>query len=89
MRSLSPSVNQVEILARTFDRKGSPMAPDVAKYLLDLELSDEDRQALDGLAEKARFGTLTPAEQVDLDEFRRVGRLVELMKVKARVAMKS
>ena len=65
------------------------MTPDVARFLLDLQLSDGDRRTLDGLAEKARLGTLTLVEQADLEEFRRVGRLVELMKVKARVAMKA
>jgi hypothetical protein len=64
------------------------MAPEVAKFFLDLGLSDADRTALDALAEKSRLAMLTPAEQADLDEYRRVGRLVELMKVKAKVAMK-
>jgi hypothetical protein len=88
MNTFSPAINQVEVLARSIDRTGERMAPDVAKFLLDLQLSDDDRRTLDGLAEKARLGTLTLAEQADLDEFRRVGRLVELMKTKARVAMK-
>jgi hypothetical protein len=63
------------------------MSAEVARYLLDLRLSDADRRSLDVLAEKARQGKLTPAEQADLDEYRRVGRLVELMKVKAQVAL--
>lgn len=65
------------------------MSPEVARYFLDLQLSDTDRRDLDALAEKAQQGTLTPAEQADLDEYRRVGRLVELMKVKAQVALQS
>src|SRR4051794_4842696 len=89
MSTLSSSVNQVEVLARSIDRTGTRMAPEVARFFLDLQLSDDDRQTLEGLAEKARLGTLTPAEQADLDEIRRVGRLVELMKVKAQVAMKT
>ena len=64
------------------------MAPEVAKFLLDLQLSDDDRRGLDALAEKARLGTLSAVEQADLEEYRRVGRLVELLKVKARVATK-
>ena len=89
MSTLSSSVNQVEVLARSIDRTGTRMAPEVARFFLDLQLSDDDRQTLEGLAEKARLGTLTLAEQADLDEIRRVGRLVELMKVKAQVAMKT
>ena len=88
MSTLSPAINQVEVLARSIDRAGTKMAPEVARFFMDLQLSDEDRRTLETLAEKARLGTLTPAEQADLDEYRRVGRLVELMKVKAQVAMK-
>lgn len=89
MSTLSSTVNQIEVLARSIDRAGAQMAPEVARFFLDLELSDADRHTLDVLAEKSRLATLTPAEQADLDEYRRVGRLVELMKVKAKVAMKS
>ncbi|MCE9528404.1 MAG: hypothetical protein K8R36_20360 [Planctomycetales bacterium] len=89
MSTLSPTINQVEVLARSIDRAGTQMAPAVARFFLDLELSDADRLALDALAEKSRLATLTSAEQGDLDEYRRVGRLVELMKVKAKVAIKS
>ena len=89
MSTLSPTINQVEVLARSIDHAGTQMAPEVARFFLDLQLSEADRQTLDALAEKSRLATLTAAEQADLDEFRRVGRLVELMKVKAQVAMKS
>jgi hypothetical protein len=70
-------------------KMGDHMTPDVAKFLLDLQLSRDDCRLLDVLAEKARSGTLTRAEEVDLAEIRKVGRQVELMKVKARVAMKA
>ncbi|MCI0357549.1 MAG: hypothetical protein L0211_03570 [Planctomycetaceae bacterium] len=63
------------------------MTPDVAQFFLQLELPAEDRAKLDELAEKARHGTLSPSDQADLDEFRRLGRLVELMKLKARKAL--
>jgi hypothetical protein len=86
--TLSSAIYQVEVLAKSIDRAGTQMAPEVARFFLDLELLDADRRTLDALAEKSRLATLTPAEQADLDEYRRVGRLVELMKVKAKVAMK-
>jgi hypothetical protein len=88
MSTGSSAINPVEVLARSIDHAAAPMSAEVARYFLDLQLSDTDRQALDQLAEKARSGVLSPAEQADLDEYRRVGRLVELMKVKAQVALK-
>jgi hypothetical protein len=87
MSTISPAINQVQVLARSIDRAGAQMSPEVARYFLDLQLSDADRRSLDAMAEKARQGALTPAEQADLDEYRRVGRLVELMKVKAQAAL--
>ncbi len=87
MSTASSSINQLEVLARSIDRTGTKMSPEVARYFLDLQLSQADRSTLDALAEKSRQGTLTTAEQGELDEYRRVGRLVELMKVKAQVAL--
>lgn len=54
MSTLSPTINQVEVLARSIDREGTTMTPEVAKFFLDLELSDADRHTLDTLAEKSR-----------------------------------
>jgi hypothetical protein len=89
MSTHSSGINQVEVLARSIDRVGATMSPEVARFFLDLQLSEADRQTLDLLAEKSRQALLTPAEQADLEEYRRVGRLVELMKVKAQIALKS
>jgi hypothetical protein len=88
LMSTASAINQVEVLAGSIDRSGTQMSPEVARYFLDLQLSDADRRALDALAERSRQGALTRAEQADLDEYRRVGRLVELMKLKAQVALK-
>ena len=63
------------------------MTPEVAQFFLQLELPDEDKTRLEELATKARQGSLSPVDQADLDEFRRLGRLVELMKLKARKSL--
>lgn len=41
------------------------------------------------LAEKARQGLLSETEEGDLEEFRRCGRLMELLKLKSRTVLKS
>lgn len=83
---ISPT-NQTEIFARSLDEHGQGLTPDVARFFLDLELAPEDRSRLAELADKARGGTLTDAETRDLEEYRRLGRLVELMKLKAHVVL--
>ena len=79
--------NQAEIFRRVLELQSAAMTPEVAQFFLQLELPEEDRTKLDDLAAKARQGALSPTDQVDLDEFRRLGRLVELMKLKARKAL--
>ena len=83
------TANQNDIFARTLDIRGARLSPDVAQFFLNLELSPDDQSRLNELAEKARQGTLTADESRDLDEYRRVGRLVELMKLKATIALRS
>lgn len=84
MTTTAPGTNQAEIFRRVLEHQQGSMTPEVAHYFLQLELPGDDRTRLDELAAKARQGTLSAAEQADLDEFRRFGRLVELMKLKAR-----
>ena len=83
MTTIASGANQADIFRRVLEQRGA-MTPAVAQYFLQLELPHDDRTRLDELAAKAREGTLSAAEEADLDEFRRVGRLVELMKLKAR-----
>jgi hypothetical protein len=83
------TANQNDIFARTLDIRGERLSTDVARFFLDLELSPDDQTRLNELAEKARQGTLSANETRDLDEYRRVGRLVELMKLKASIALRS
>jgi hypothetical protein len=88
MSAVSSPTNQAEIFARSLGQR-EPLPSDVAHFFLQLDLSDNDQLRLNELAEKARAGILTANEQQDLDEYRRIGRLVELMKLKAQDALKT
>jgi hypothetical protein len=76
--------NQAEILSRSLDQGSDRLTPDVARFFLDLELTPDDRQRVEELAAKARQGALTESESHDLEEYRRVGRVVELLKLTVR-----
>ncbi len=43
---------------------------------------------MNGLSAKARAGTLTPDEQIDIDTFERLGSLLDIVHSKARQALK-
>lgn len=63
--------------------------PDVtARALLEISLSAADALRRDELAEKARRGVLSADEKVELQNYGHVGRLLELMKAKARVSLR-
>lgn len=87
MSTIATGTNQADIFRRVLELQGSAFTPEVAQFFLQLELPAEDRTRLDELATLARQGALSPSDQADLDEFRRIGRLVELMKLKARKSL--
>ncbi len=72
------------ILERAFSSIPSGMSVDAAKYFLSIALSDLDRQRADDLAAKARAGTLTKDEQSEIDEYRRAGRTIEMLRIRAK-----
>ncbi len=86
MSSISSPTNQVEIFARSLGAR-EPLPADVARFFFQIDLADSDRSRLAELAEKASQGALTADELQDLDEYRRLGRLMELMKLKAKNAL--
>ncbi len=59
-----------------------------ARHLLDLSFSRSHQQQVDTLSQKARAGSLTPAERIELDEFIRVADLLAILQSRARQALK-
>lgn len=79
--------SEAAILSRAIRPEEGNLSPDAAKSLLSISLPESDqRRALD-LSAKAREGALTPAEAAELDNYCDVGRLLELMKSKARLSL--
>ena len=76
--------NQTEILGRAIDCHDSGISPEVAQFMLTLQLAAEDERRMNELAQKARLGLITDEENVELEEFRRCGRLIEMLKLKSR-----
>jgi hypothetical protein len=79
----APSI-ETEILRRTLDAQLSGMTPEVARFLLNMRLSPEDTARVEVLSAKAEEGTLTPAEEEELDHYLRHGRFMEILQLRAR-----
>jgi hypothetical protein len=64
------------------------LSASAARALLKLQFSEQDHALMDELSKKARAGTLTPPEQLQLDTFERLGCLLDIIHSKARQALK-
>ncbi|HLG15699.1 MAG TPA: hypothetical protein VJH03_14530 [Blastocatellia bacterium] len=60
----------------------------MARYILTLSFPQADIGRMRELAEKARDGTLTLKEHIELDNYEHVGHVLSLMKSRARKALK-
>jgi hypothetical protein len=80
--------DEVSILSRALAPDAGGLSAEAARAILAIELSPTDRAELQRLAHGAKDGSLTPEEHADLENYRHVGRLLELMKSKARISLK-
>jgi len=77
------------ILERAMAADNGAWSPEAARAILAFKLADADLQRADELAAKARSGSMTDEERQNLENYLRVGRLVEFMKAKALLSLKS
>ena len=80
--------DQVAILSRAFTSETGALSPEAAQSILEIELSADDQSELRRLAEAAQNDSLTPADSEALECYRHIGRLIELLKSKARISQK-
>ena len=87
--SIALEKDQADILSRAFAPENGTLSPEAAESILAIELSADDKSELKRLAESARDGSLSASDIEALDSYRNVGRLLELLKSKARVSLKN
>jgi hypothetical protein len=87
--SMVALASEADIFSRVFDPVERNMSKEAAKTILKLDFSETDRERMNALAEKARNGALTPAEDEELESYIRVGHLISIMQSKARLALKN
>ena len=73
-----------EILRRVFDLPGRGMTTPLAESILALDFPDDAAARIDALNERANEGTLTDAEQVELEAYVNIGDLLAYWQSKAR-----
>lgn len=85
--SILAPTNQSEIIVRALNARAEDLSSEVARFFLSFQLAPNDVRRANELAEKARQGTLTPADEHDLNEYRRSLRFVDCIKLKAQLIL--
>lgn len=76
--------NEVTILARLLGNEGGELPKDVARYILDLDVSERDKARMHDLAVRNQDDALTPTEKQEMFAFGKATTLLSILKSKAR-----
>ena len=64
------------------------LSPEAARSILKITFEPRDLERMHELVVKGQEGALTDDDEEELDSYRRVGRLLDMMHSKARLALK-
>jgi hypothetical protein len=81
------SQSEITILARVLGNGQGQLPPHVARYVLNLRFSDDDKARMHDLAVRNQEDALSPAEKEELFAYAKAGSLLSLLKSKARRAL--
>ena len=80
--------SEAAIVGRLIQPDRGDFSPAAARELLSLRFGDEDQARMRELSLKAQEGTLTAAEQAEVENYRRVGYWLGILWSKARLSLK-
>lgn len=78
---------EAEILSRVIQHERDHLPKAAAKAMLGFRFPQSDLDRMHDLAGKNQQGRLTRAEQGELEAYRRVGRLLDLLSARARLSL--
>lgn len=89
MRTTHAGTSEAAIFSRIVEPDQATLSAAAARAILALSFSAIDRDRMRQLSSKAQQGTLTSAEQTEINNYERVGHVLSLMKSKARRSLKN
>jgi hypothetical protein len=89
MSSTTSPITEAHILEQVVMPDQPGMSPEAARAILDLRFGPFAVRRMNELAEMNRQGTLTDADQQELENYLRVGNFLNLMQAKARQSLAS
>jgi hypothetical protein len=78
------NTNEAAIFARLWERGNGGLSPVLARHIVKLGFSDEDKARMHELAVKNQEDQLSPEEREELDSYIKVGDLLAILQSKAR-----
>ncbi len=82
------NTSEAAILSRILEPDKPTLSAEAARAILALDFNAADKERLRQLSARARAGTLTPDEQVEIDNYERVGHRLNVLQSKARRSLK-
>jgi hypothetical protein len=87
---IAPHVtSEAAIFASLWETEDRPLSVELARHIIRLQFSDQDRARMHALAVKNQEGHLTASERAELDSYVKVGDLVAILQSKARRLLRS
>ncbi len=83
------SASELAILSRILEPDNPTFSPEAARAILDFDFNQADKDRMRRLSAKAQEGTLTSREKAEINNYERVGHLLNLMQSKARRTLKA
>lgn len=80
-------MTESDILDEVVAPDAADLSPEAARSLLELRFTPRATRQMQKLLDRNNNGTITPDEELTLDHFRRVGLLLDLLQVKARLSL--
>ena len=77
------------ILERAVTAENQSWSPEAARAMLAFKLAEADLRRADELAAKAREGSISEEEKRGLEDYLRIGRIIEFMKARAVLSLKA
>ena len=88
MKNGAIETSEAAILSRIIRPESDAWSKDAAESILQFDFASADVERMNALAVRARTGSLSAGEQAELDNYRDVGRLLELLQSKARLSLR-
>ncbi len=85
--STMASNSEAAILSRLIVPARGDLSADAAKSILNLKFDDQDRMRMHELVRMRQEGPLSAEDEAELERYRHIGHLLELMQSKARLSL--